>query len=181
MTTIAYKDGQICGDGLAWENDVTCGVMQKVGPFADGSLWGFAGRIHYLNRIKEWVAWPLWVGDPPDLIDSTFVVVLPNGRVRQWEANGWCDVDAPFHAWGTGRQLALGAMAAGASAVQAVEIAADMDAYTGGPILAFTLGLVPEPEVVQEEAVDEELFVDPMQPKEPVDQRKEMRQTLGLE
>jgi ATP-dependent protease HslVU (ClpYQ) peptidase subunit len=46
-------------------------------------------------------------------------------------------VKPPF-AIGTGRTAALGAMKAGATARQAVEIAAQIDVYTGGKITSYS-------------------------------------------
>ena len=42
-----------------------------------------------------------------------------------------------FFAWGSGREIALGAMAHGASAYEAVEIACDLDVYSRKPVVVF--------------------------------------------
>ena len=47
-------------------------------------------------------------------------------------------VDASFHACGSGSDLAIGAMAMGASAVEAVRVASKFDGYTGGSIRTLT-------------------------------------------
>jgi hypothetical protein len=43
-------------------------------------------------------------------------------------------IDAPFHAVGSGSELAIGAMSAGASAKEALKIASQYDIYTGGKL-----------------------------------------------
>jgi len=51
--------------------------------------------------------------------------------------DGPLHLEAPFFASGSGRFLAMGAMAAGASAEQALQIACDMDQGTSGPVHSF--------------------------------------------
>lgn len=138
MTTICYRAPHIAGDSLAWEENTCVGTMQKCGQMADGSLWGFAGSVGALSRVRLWLDYPM--GDPPELDEhTTIMIVQRSGLVRIWEKEGWVDLEAPFHAAGTGSDIARGAMAFGATAEQAVKIACDFDAFTGGAVGVFTL------------------------------------------
>ena len=174
MTTLAYRDGVIAGDSLTWDGNTCNGMIKKCGVMADGSLWGYAGTVAYLDKIRLWLACPL--GDPPECKDSELLIVLRDGRVRSWEAEAWCDIEAPFRALGSGADVARGAMAMGASAEQAVKIAADLDAFTGGPIISFSLA----PATPEDDDLDipDEVYE---QPPAPLSARQKIRQEMGLE
>jgi ATP-dependent protease HslVU (ClpYQ) peptidase subunit len=55
------------------------------------------------------------------------------------------EVETEFIAIGSGGDLAMGAMGAGATARQAVEIAARFDCFTGGKIDEFRLSTLKQP------------------------------------
>ncbi len=170
MTTIAFRAGIIAADSLGWTDDIACGTIEKIGRFADGAVWGICGVYYHMDPISRWVACPL--GDPPETDEhTTFIVVLTNGVVMFWEKKGWLKPKAPFYAWGSGSHLALGAMMMGATAAQAVQVAADLDAFTGGEIKSLTLGEEPTP-------------IDPLDAFpiiEPATHAPTMRNRLGLE
>lgn len=182
MTTIAYKADTLSFDSQANGEDRISGAVMKGGRMADGSLWAFCGNLWRLDKCKRWVTLPL--NDPPDLdVDSELIVIRRDGSVLSWEVGGWIDLEAPFYAWGSGAAIAMGAMYAGASAEQAVKIAADLDPWTGGKIHALTLAEIYAPP-------DEDLNVpDPDAAAEnwpglfgkAEDPRKALRRNLGLE
>lgn len=71
--------------------------------------------------------------------DFTCLVLTPQGL---FEYDVYCraeEVLDDFYAVGSGAKVALGAMACGKSAVEAVRIAARFDPYTGGRINSETL------------------------------------------
>lgn len=178
MTTIAYKADTLSFDSQANDgsNEIISGVMTKGGRLADGSLWAFCGTAVFISKCKPWLAFPL--GDPPEIENSDLIIVRRDGLVTTWEAKGWLEIEAPFLAWGSGKSIAMGAMYAGASAEQAVKIAADLDPWTGGKIHALTLAEIYAPP-------DEDLGIQP--PFEgwdrpaAVDPKRVMREKLGLE
>ena len=154
MTTIAYKDGVIAGDTMHWVNGTAAGHAAKVGRLPDGSLWGFAGLTKDLSRLQPWLSCPM--GNPVDIDkEGALIIVLPDGRVRCYEENGFVDLTAPFYAIGTGSDIAMGVMWTGATAQLAVAAAIDMDAYTAGDVMSFVLGKDLEAEPVEEEFTDE--------------------------
>jgi hypothetical protein len=66
------------------------------------------------------------------LMDSSGVYCFERLPVRQY-------FEDPFMAWGSGRDYAMGAMAMGASAKQAAEIASQFNVYCGNGISVFSL------------------------------------------
>lgn len=68
-------------------------------------------------------------------VDVSAISVDKKGVVRHYCGRLYpYKVQAPFHASGSGAHLAIGAMAHGATAVQAVKIAAQFDSGTGGKV-----------------------------------------------
>ena len=68
-------------------------------------------------------------------------MVDKRGRITSFESESSapCRIRAKFLAIGSGAAVALGAMAAGADAKQAVRIACQFDAHTKGPVKAYKL------------------------------------------
>jgi hypothetical protein len=82
--------------------------------------WYFAGA----DRSK----WPEFQASK----DWTILVVAGPKGVKVYERLPIAQkIEDAFMAWGAGRNLALGAMAAGADACQAIEIATRFDIHTG--------------------------------------------------
>lgn len=136
MTTIAYRD-----DVLAGDTQITCGGtidgwVQKV--FRKGQLlYGATGASGPSNAFHSWVEGGM-VGDAPIMkvgdAEANGFLFPGNGRVA-WRYNDtWTTHHAPYFAYGSGAELALGAMIAGASAEEAVSAAALRDTNTGGAI-----------------------------------------------
>lgn len=73
-------------------------------------------------------------------VDFTCLVLTPEGI---FEVDRFCrpvKINLPFYAIGTGRKEALAALRCGKTAFQAVEIAAEFDPYTRGPVVSMSLG-----------------------------------------
>ena len=144
MTTIAYRDGLMAADSGNWLSNVTYRSALKIARGPDGSLHGVAGNAGEGCEYLRWVEAGM-EGDPPkpevtnrEDGSGAFIalVVPPEGDVvRLWTAFGFEDHhDVPFIAIGAGSELAIGAMAAGASAEQAVEIVAQHSGYAALPV-----------------------------------------------
>lgn len=132
MTTIAFRDGILAADTLVTIGTVRGGKSIKIGRTADGFRWGVTGSMQAIQSYRKWAE--ARQGDPPKFEHTTFILVDPDGNVTDWYGEGWCEVDALFSAWGSGDELATGAMAAGASAEQAIEIAIRFNTESGGEI-----------------------------------------------
>lgn len=140
MTTIVYRDGILAADTRAYAGDAKpIGKKQKI----HQTRYGFVGvSTPAPGFAEELVAW--FKAD----IDKRFDAE-PNPNGRTFEAieitpegvffyhdnmtpSG--PLDAEFIAIGSGDQYALGALEAGATATQAVEIASRLDAWTNDAI-----------------------------------------------
>lgn len=143
MTTIAYRDGIMAADTLVTGGDVRRGHVLKIGQTALGSLVGVTGMAGMLDEVIGWLSAggrrEEYPKVPPDSHISGIVACL-DGRVGVFSTHGvmqWAETE--FVAVGSGNEIAMGAMAMGASAEKAVEIAAQFDVYTGGRITTLSL------------------------------------------
>ena len=160
MSVVAFKDGVLAADSLAiTENDRRGGYVDKIGTGYRGSLWAFVGEAWKAEAFARWAGGPPDGQDPPtfDHQESTGILITADGRVREWSGDGWCEARAPFHAWGCGADLAIGAMSYGAGAETAVRIACEWSIACGGEIKALHLDNIPEddPALEPEPAPDE--------------------------
>lgn len=133
MTTIATDGKTMAADGCRFHRD-TCVISTavKVRRLHDGALVGTAGDVGFGMTMVEWLESG---GPPPEFKDDGSALLL--------ETNGDCfildrnclrmPVQAPV-AIGSGMDLAIGAMLAGASPAEAVKIAGLKDPHTGGTI-----------------------------------------------
>lgn len=139
MTTIAYRDGVIASDSRAGRgNFVLPGIEPKLRRMKDGSLAGICGDAALGFRLLDWLEGS-GPGGRPDTFQTadywcSVLVVEKSGNATLYEGNGYSVVPGPFYAMGSGMAPALGAMHMGANAERAVEIAAQCDPWTGGPI-----------------------------------------------
>lgn len=142
MTTIAWD-----GKTLAADRRVTCGgvtdaKVHKIVRREDGALAGSAGNTSLGAAFKRWFL----SGEPgerPPLSreqeTANGVIIRPSGLIEIHDVCGWYEAEAPHYALGSGWEIALGAMAAGASAEEAVRIAAKLDGNTGDEVETLTL------------------------------------------
>ena len=134
MTTIAYKDGWMVGDMLSVRHDSGVGTNQRKVWKSDGHLMGGAGGYAQLIEARDWFLDGM-EGDPPVSDGTAFMIVGPDNPEQVFVFDGKIPFieKAPF-ALGIGRDYALGAMAAGADAIEAVGIASDYCIRTGGEL-----------------------------------------------
>lgn len=144
MTTIAFRAGIMAADSQCTGSDIRRGEVDKLWRLDDGGVFAMAGASGLSAVIAEWLSKGAALGDRPKLPDGLDVhgiyaatdgrvAILSNDLVLQW-------VDAPFHALGSGNEIAMGAMAMGATAEQAVACAARFDVFTGGPVRIMVVG-----------------------------------------
>lgn len=142
MTVIAIRDGVLAVDSLISGGGVNHGRAAKWAAIPDLFGGGFAAASGDLARGLEGlrdlaargeVFWPR---------DDTGVAILhlkADGSVWLFELGQWITYDAPFYAAGSGEQIALGAMAAGATAEEAVNIACEYSQTCGGAVHVLRL------------------------------------------
>lgn len=134
MTTIAYRAGLLAADSQATGGGIKDCSIVKLARNERGDLCAAAGDAGFISRFLGW-----FIGgekhDVPDRGDGNEgVIIRADGSITGFDKGGDYLVIAPYYAVGSGRQLALGAMAAGATAAQAVEAAIKHDVYSGGPV-----------------------------------------------
>lgn len=141
-------DSQVTG------KDYRCGSAIKVFQNESGLIAGFAGCLGDLSIFRNWF---LGFRDQikPDekyfsfKADYSEVLLVDPAKADwgAWVISGeecrlaWIEFmpGRKFIAIGSGERMAIGAMAAGASARQALEICAEFDCYTGGEIKTVAL------------------------------------------
>lgn len=132
MTTIAFKNGSLAVDRQASDGGLRYTTRQKSFKTRGGTVYAIAGSLACGLSAVEWIKGAREDSCPLD--DDTIVIEFCTitGRLLVWEAPGYPveHVDA-IGAWGSGNELAIGAMAAGATPEEAVEIAAEWDSGTG--------------------------------------------------
>lgn len=139
MTTVAYRDGVMAGDTALTDRGVYCAATPKVFRNDAGDLFGFAGCLVDLSRAVPWFLEGA-IGNPPEFRseDSEGLLVHADGTAEWLGGNGRRVVmSADFFALGSGFKVAMGALAAGATAERAVEIACDLDIETRRPVIAL--------------------------------------------
>jgi len=164
MTTIAYKDGIMACDSCWSDNEAVDTQQTKVRRLSSGALLGSAGDndSRQIERLFDKVKTPTGLPDKAAIlalrVSYSGIIVLPRGRVYKigathvseahWDSEmdediGVWEINAAFVACGSGKEFALGAMAAGKSAHEAVKIACRFDINSRTPTYAYHL-LVPK-------------------------------------
>jgi ATP-dependent protease HslVU (ClpYQ) peptidase subunit len=141
MTTIAVKDGVVAADSL-----MTFGHERSLLPVwkilaTDAFVYAASG-IAILDALARWHE----DGHDPRQLpvvaagEKWSLLVMDEGAIWLYgsEAPYPQPVQAPF-SLGTGGELALGAMLAGASAVEAVEIACRVSTSSGLPVYSVNI------------------------------------------
>jgi ATP-dependent protease HslVU (ClpYQ) peptidase subunit len=138
MTTIATDGRYMAADTLgSGGSHIERHRPVKIERLPGGSIAGCAGTtprcLHLFQYLRgEINDIPRGVGD-----ENAFALVLrPDGTVWKYDADyptAPHEVGAPA-AIGSGKDFAMGAMLAGASPDRAVEIAIELDPYTGGTV-----------------------------------------------
>lgn len=140
MTTIVYRDGVLCADSAVFDRGTYCGSTEKIFLRDDGAAIGICGSLGEMLRFAKWFT-DGEAGDRPsfDESNSEAIVIRPDGSIWWYGKDDHAEIIASSAAIGTGFQVAMGAMAAGASAERAMEIAADLDMMTRRPLHVLKL------------------------------------------
>lgn len=139
MTTIAYKNGILACDKQCTDNGTKYRGSFKA-TVANDSVYIVTGTV---VRGLKFIEWILNGGrdsdeDAPRLKDTQVIQMdLKTGKIHHWEADFPLPVEDRIAAWGSGGDIALGAMAAGASPEAAVKIASSWDDGTGFGVQMF--------------------------------------------
>lgn len=135
MTTIAYRDGVLAADTLELASGCSViGYGRKIWRLEDGTLVASIGEAPMGDAVKHWLEHGQ-EGEAPTMAGEA-MVIFPDGHMEAFSGENRQRnyPTAPFYAWGSGADVALGAMHMGATAVQAVEAAIRWNVHTGGEI-----------------------------------------------
>lgn len=155
MTTIAYRDGIMACDSCWSENKAVDTLQTKIERLPSGALLGSAGDNdnRQIKKLFANVKTPAGLPDKAAILaircEYAGILVLPRGRVfkisathlseAHWDSDfdddvGLWEISLPFCGIGTGKEFAMGAMAAGKNAAEAVRIACRFDINSRPPV-----------------------------------------------
>lgn len=126
MTVIAWDGKTLAADKMSVEEG-TIRSTTKIMRLKNGQVAAIAGTFGCFGPLIEWLesgrdpaTWPTCQRTE----DFGVIVVASTDGLEMFEREPWpIRFDEPFAAFGNGREAAMGAMAMGADAVKAVEIA----------------------------------------------------------
>lgn len=146
MTTIAYRSGLLAADTLIAYNTITNGTRDKLAKFGRYTV-GLAGLAWLRVPLEKWCK----AGCPSDAVPQVLLdneekfaaLIIDNetGQVHEFDNGYLIPIHADYTAIGSGALLALGAMAHGADAEEAIMAAAQHDKNTGGPVTCLSFPL----------------------------------------
>lgn len=139
MTTIAYRDGIMAADDSCWACDTRTYNVKKLYRLKEGSLLGISGNLAAATRLIAFLQ-----SDeskpPPRLAGASAILVRQNGRIFKFEDGTAIPMlRTKYIAGGSGFMVALGAMHAGATAVEAIKAAIAHDNSTQGRVYSLKL------------------------------------------
>jgi len=136
MTIIAFRDGVVAADSMSCnENGYRTGICKKLFRHGD-EVVAIMGRASESYPLMKWYSERRQEKQP----DDGSIIVFAQSGITIYENGGWQpEHEAPFYAYAAGSEIALGAMAMGAFAVEAVEAAIKISIWCGGPVVSERL------------------------------------------
>lgn len=140
MSVVTYRDGVMAADSRAYGGNwqASPGQKTKIHQLEDGTRVGVTSAA--VGQPERVVAW-LRAGAIPEKwgsgdVLSSMLLVKPDGGVYLSRDSLYFagPIHCEYYAIGSGADFALGAMAMGASAERAVEVACSLDPHCGAPV-----------------------------------------------
>ncbi|MEQ6333264.1 hypothetical protein [Sphingobium sp. MK2] len=138
MTTIAIRDGIIAADTRISYRTFHNGTKNKIARCGRFYV-ALAGMGNLRRPLEQWAE----AGCAPDNLPEVLVenrkefsalFLDSDGRIFEFDEHGLLEIEANYTAIGSGGFFAMGAMAHGANAVEAVKAASLHDLASGGEI-----------------------------------------------
>jgi ATP-dependent protease HslVU (ClpYQ) peptidase subunit len=132
MTTIAWDGHTLAADRQStWGGTATKTrkIFRAVHEDGREVIYGCAGLTHECTAFTRWINGEI---AEPAFTDISVMCIDRSGRL--WHTNhsmNWTQIKVKFWAIGSGCDYALGAMAAGKTAAEAIKIASKLDVTTG--------------------------------------------------
>lgn len=144
MSVIAWDGKSVAADRLGCVAECALTTTKIWRDEASGIVVATTGDASFGLAIVQWwkdgaesKQWPAFQSTDDW---ARMIVFEPGEKPYSYERQPFKQiVEDPFMAWGSGRDFALGAMAMGATAREAVEIASRFNVYCGNGIDAFDL------------------------------------------
>lgn len=135
MTTICLHDGV-----LAWDSQLSFSEMKVYGEKAirlrGGGIAAISGDV---DKLPACVACLYAGGDPKTVLDEeSELITISRKGIFLTTDNRTGPLTGPW-AGGSGAMAAMAGIQLGLSAKEAVELAAKVDLYTGGPVKTYTI------------------------------------------
>lgn len=138
MTTIAFSGGIVAADSrIMRAGRASPEHAEKVWRLEHGGVGAAVGSLWSVEEFHEWLNRGQKAWEKPKLEDDTIVIeFLRGGAILEYTKEGRVRTNPTrgFYAWGSGADYAYGALAMGASAVRAVNVAIEFDPSTGGEV-----------------------------------------------
>lgn len=139
MTTIAFDGKTLAADGQVTMGDSAIASLTRQKLFKNVGMFqalAFCGSLDYVESFLEWAEHP--EGSAPPEGEYTVIFVIDGEVNYSWMMSPIteyvkCD-KGEIDAWGSGAVFAIGAMRAGKTAREAVNLACTYDAFTGGKV-----------------------------------------------
>lgn len=138
MTTIAYDGKTLAVDSLVTSGTLAFGTCQKLFKLKNGSYAAIAGSVSLIPEILSWLqGGPRPVLEEDDALNG--IVVDTKGHALEFGNELRLFPACVPWGGGSGGYTAMVAMRCGKSAVEAVEVACEMDVTTRGPVQAANI------------------------------------------
>ena len=143
MTTIAFDGRYVAADSLQGSNDYDCPVPAVKLIQKGDVVYSICG---YFAVFDAWIKWYEAGQDPENTPvckfpnSDTVFIVFTGGQCFTYSSElPYKDEAFAGEAFGSGRKFAMGAMAFGATAKEAVEVSCRLDPGTGGAVHVIDL------------------------------------------
>jgi ATP-dependent protease HslVU (ClpYQ) peptidase subunit len=121
----------MAGDSLTTAGSQIVAYATKVYKFKDGRIAGACGDSTECRKLMRWLESG---GDKPEVGEACAMVLNPDGTLEYWDKELEPLPYVTPMAIGSGGDLAIGAMLAGAYPEDAVRFAMERDRHSGGDI-----------------------------------------------
>lgn len=136
MTIIVFRDGVLAADSQITTGGIFDVAIKKIAANKAGWLGGSCGDLGAVSAFAAWIERgnkKLLEFEAEDKFEG--ILINPLGAVLYVEKHGRkTPMSADYYTLGSGGNVALGALAHGATAIEAVEIAIKLVTSCGGPI-----------------------------------------------
>ena len=159
MTSIAVRDGIMAYDSRFVDGTAISPLGLKKGWLSKRHPLFYACAGIYttglaISRALDRLTVLPWDDDtditlPDDDGETTMFALHRDGRLFCFEGGSWYLNEGPFAAIGSGADSALGALHAGATAKQAVEISCLVDRNSGPPVCTVAAVDIPTPKQIK--------------------------------